>query len=312
MSQSFKIFLVKIAVLTCILIVVDVVAGLGLKNLFYKQRGGKYYKITHAVKNTTEDIVIFGSSHASEHFDAPLMQKLTGKTTFNFGNQGQSLLYTYPLVKSILAYHKPQLIIVNLDYSELQYKSEAYDRLSILMPYFHTNPAIDSAIALMPDHQNLKCYSALYRYNSTLGNIMLNTYSEKIIRSSSNHGYEQIPGSICNLDRTEEPQSEASPIRFDQHKIDYLIMLAGAAQKAKVKLLITTTPLYNYNPALKNVYKERLRQILNKLAVTYFDNGTNADFKGKCQYFSDDTHLNPQGADEWTTQCSKYIKSRLF
>ncbi|MES2377301.1 MAG: hypothetical protein V4553_12010 [Bacteroidota bacterium] len=312
MSQNFKIFLVKIAAVACVLIVVDVVAGFGLKNLFYKQRGGKYYKISHAVKNTTEDIVIFGSSHASEHFDAPLMQKLTGKTTFNFGNQGQSILYTYPLVKSILAYHKPLLIIVNLDYSELQYKSEAYERLSILMPYFHVNSAIDSAIALMPDHQDLKCYSALYRYNSTLGNIMLNTYSKKIMQLSYNNGYEQISGNICNVDRTENPQNEIGLVRFDQHKIDYLIKLAGAAQKANVKLLITTTPLYNYNPAVKNVYKEKLIQILNQLTITYLDGGTNADFKGKCQYFSDDTHLNPQGADGWTTLCSQYIKSKLL
>jgi hypothetical protein len=312
MNNSLIIFLTKFLIITCVLIVVDVVAGRGLKTMFLAQRGGKYYKITHAIKNASEDIVIFGSSHASEHFDAPLMQRLTAKTTFNFGNQGQSLLYTYPLVKSILARHKPQLIIVNLDYNELQYNSDAYERLSLLLPYFHSNAVVDSAITLMPYHQNLKCYSMLYRYNSTLGNIILNTYSKKIIQLIPNHGYEQVPGSICNFDGTEKPRNTTGPIQFDQNKIDYLIMLVGAAQKAKVKLLVTTTPIYNYNASKKNVYKEKLRQILNKLHVQYLDYGTNAGFIGQCQYFSDDTHLNPLGADEWTTKCSSYINNKLL
>jgi hypothetical protein len=308
MGNNYKVLLIKLFIMTAVIISVDAVAGLGLKNIFNKQKKGKYYKVTHAIKNAKEDILIFGSSHASEHFDAPLMQKLTLNTVFNFGNQGQSLLYVYPLVKLVLAYHKPLLIIVNLDYNELQFKSEAYERLSILLPYYHINEVIDSAIALMPYNEDLKCHSFLYRYNSTLGNIMLNISGKKLI---SNQGYEPIAGNICRVNGIEKIENPTNASSFDQNKIKYLVMLISAAHKANVKLLITTTPIYNYNANQKNIYKEKLRQILNGLDVKYLDYGTNANFKGKCQYFSDDTHLNPQGADKWTTQCSSYAKAMI-
>lgn len=310
MNNGYKTFLIKFSIIIGILIVVDAVAGLGFKVFFYKQKGGKYFKITHALKSSGEDILIFGSSHASEHFDAPLMQKLTLNTVFNFGNQGQSLLYTYPLVKSVLAYHKPKIIIIDLDYDELEFKASAYERLSILLPYYHVDSAIDSAISLMPYNESLKCHSFLYRYNSTLGNIILNIYNKNIAQIISNKGYEPIPGNICTIDNTQK-EPVLNVTRFDQNKINYLVRLISAARKANVKLLITTTPVYNYNASQKNIYKEKLQQILTTFKVKYLDYGTNAGFNGRCEFFSDDTHLNPKGADEWTTQCSNYIKTNM-
>src|ERR1700761_346301 len=207
MNNSFKTFLVKILIIICVLIIVDTTAGLGFKALFSRQRSGKYYKITHAVKSSDEEIIIFGSSHASEHFDAPLMEKLISNTVFNFGNQGQSILYTYPLVKSVLAYHRPRLIIVDLDYNELEFKTQAYERLSILLPYYHVNAAVDSAISLMPYNEGLKCHSFLYRYNSTLGNIILNICNKKNTEIIANLGYDPMPGSVCSVDATEKTES---------------------------------------------------------------------------------------------------------
>lgn len=308
---NVKTFLTKLALVSCALIVVDFVAGMGLKTLFYKQKSGKYYKITHAIKNAEEDVVIFGSSHAAEHFDAPLMQKLLAKSVFNFGSQGQSLFYIYPLVKSVLSYHKPKLIIVNLDYNELAYLPQSYQFLSILLPYYHVNAVIDSAISLMPFNEDLKCHSFLYRYNSTIGNIILYTYVNRFTSTINNLGYDPVPGNICRYDRTDNTQTSNS-INFDPNKINYLLMLINAAQSKNVKLLITTTPIYNYNTNQPNIYKQKLQQLLAKFHINYLDYGTNAGFRGKCLYFSDDTHLNPQGADKWTTACSDYIKTKMF
>ncbi len=309
MNKNVKLFLVKLLAVICLLITVDFVAGLGLKALFYKQKGGKYYKITHALKDAQEDILIFGSSHASEHFNAPLMQRLTGKTVFNFGNQGQTLFYIYPLVKLAILHHKPNLIIVNLDYNELAYNPEAYERISIFLPYYHINPVIDSAIALMPYNESLKCHSFLYRYNSTLGNSILYTYNKGLIKNIENLGYEPIPGDICNYDRTDKTAISSNNTNFDPNKINYLLQVIHAAQTNHVKLLVTTTPIYNYDVYKPNAYKQKLQQILTKANVQYLDYGNNDAFKGKCEYFSDDTHLNPKGATKWTIECSNFIKA---
>ncbi len=309
MNNEIKKFLIKLLVVTAVLITIDTLAGITFKQFFYKQKSGKYFKVTHAIRST-EDILIFGSSHASEHLDAPLMKKLTGKSAFNFGNQGQSLLYSYPLVKSALANHRPKLVIVSLDYDELKYNTNAYDILSIFLPYYHVNAAIDSAIALMPFNESFKCTSALYRYNSTLGNIILNTYNKRFTNTINNLGYDPVPGNICTINLINKDADTSTKIKFDQNKINYLLRLIDITRKTHVKLLIVTPPVYNYAPGLNDVYKTRLRQILENYHVNYLDYGDNPAFAGKCQYFSDGTHLNPTGADLWTTACIKYIDIR--
>lgn len=308
-TGRIKIFFLKLLILTCVIIFADVVGGLILNGLFYKQKSGKYFTTSHALKNCKEEIIIFGNSHAAQHFDAPLMQKKLAKTVFNFGNQGQSLFYVSTLVKIILSYHKPELIIINIDYNELRYELTDYQKLSILLPYYHTNPIIDSAIAMMPDHELLKARSALYRYNSTIGYLLFNTYNQSYNKSLESLGYDPMIGNMCSSGSNDlEDGSKSDKIIFDSIKINCLTKLINIIKTNRIKLLVTTTPLFNYDSAKRDLYREKLQKILNKMNVDYLDYGSNADFKGKCELFHDGSHLDPAGADEWTNKCIEHIK----
>lgn len=299
MSKKVKILLFKLLVLALVLVVADLGGGYVLKYLFNKQRSGKYFTTTHAIKDAKEQILIFGNSHAAQHFDAPLMAKTLSKSVFNFGNQGQSLLYTYPLVKTVLSNHQPELIIINVDYRELHYDPTDYERLAILLPYYHVNSVIDSAISLIPDRAAFKANSLLYRYNSTLGYIFLNTYGHSYGKSRASLGFDPVEGNMCaGLANNED--MDTGKIAFDENKINYLIKLISYIQSKKVKLLITTTPLMGYDKNEKNMYKNRLIQLLTKMNVDYLDYGNSANFNGKCMLFHDTSHLNARGAALWT------------
>jgi hypothetical protein len=258
--------------------------------------------------------VILGNSHAAQHFDAPLMTKELAKTVFNFGNQGQSLFYTYPLVKSILAYHKSDLIILNLDYNELQYDAASYERLSIFLPYYHINPVVDSAIGMAGSNEKIKAWSSLYRYNSTIGYSLLNTYSHAYNKSMQSLGYDPMSGNICSVKSANNGDGEQAGDkikRIDTLKVRYLIKLINVIQASHVKLLITTTPLvsdYKDN----GLCEQKMKEILAKLNVDYLDYGANVDFKGKCELFTDGSHLNSTGADKWTEVCIAYVKRKLL
>jgi hypothetical protein len=312
MQSDVKVFFLKLILVAGILVLVDFTAGVGLKTFFYKQKSGKYYKITHAIKYSREDILIFGNSHAAEHFDARLMQQLTSEKVFNFGSGGQSFFYTYPVVKSILNRHSPKLIIVNMDYDDLAFQPKAYELLSIFLPYYGVNAVIDSAISLMPFNETFKCHSSLYRYNSTLGNTILNTYVKKYTQNVKYLGYEAKIGNFCKTVGTRKKTEQLQDLKFDQNKINYLLRLIDATKSRNIKLLITTTPLYNYNADKFKIFKQKLQQILIKYNVPYLDYGTNSGFSGKCEYFNDNSHLNPTGASKWTRQCSQYIKTEVL
>lgn len=311
MSSSVKVFLLKLAVISGILILIDLSAGSALRFFFNRQKSGDYYKITHAIKDSKEDIFIIGNSHAADHIDTRLMQQLTSKTAYNFGIGGQSILCFYPVVKSALNSHSPKLIIVNMDYDELAFYPKAYELISIFLPYYNTNTVIDSAISLMPFNETLKCHSNLYRYNSTLGSAVLNTYVKKYTQGSVYLGYEPKMGQLCETTVTGKKSRQLQSVKFDQNKIDYLLRLIDAVQSRGIPLLITTTPLYRYNGE-NDVYKQKLKEILAKYNVPYLDYGTHPDFYGKCEYFNDNSHLNPAGASKWTSQCSQFIKTQFL
>ncbi len=314
-NNKIKFFLYKLLILCGVIIVTDVIAGFALKSLFYKQRSGKYFTTSHALWDCKEEILIFGNSHAAQHFNAPLVKKKLAKTVFNFGNQGQSMLYIYPLIKSILTYHKPKLIILNIDYNELHYDVTDYQRLSVYLPYYHYNSVIDTAISLVGANEGLKAISSLYRYNSTIGYVLLNTYNQAYNKSINSLGYDPIIGNMCTLDK-KNSINEENPfnrkIVFDTLKINCLIKLVRLIQAKHIKLLVTTTPLFQHDAAESDVYKDRLKETLNKLNVDYLDYGNNTSFKEKCDLFHDVSHLNTTGADLWTNVCINYIKDKIL
>lgn len=310
MSKQLKIFFIKLLVFGCVLVIVDLAAGYVLRYVFYKQKSGKYLTTSYAIHQSNEDVIIFGNSHAAQHFDAPLMRSKLNKTVFNFGNQGQGILYSYPVIKTVLSRYSPRLIILNVDYDELKYNETDRERLSILLPYFKTNAFIDSALAIMPGRQNIKAYSSLYRYNSTLGYVLLNIFKPDYNKSMASLGYDPTPGDLCSNLNVEAPPVDTA-IRFDELKIRQLTNLLAFIKSKRINVLVTTTPLFNA-PGDRNAYKEKLTEILKQQGIDYLDGGADTEFKGNCRLFNDPTHLNPQGAALWSAKCTRYIKELFF
>lgn len=310
MSKQLKTFFIKLLIFGCILIVVDLLAGYMLRYAFYKQKSGKYFTTSYAIRQAKEDVIIFGNSHAAQHFDAPLMRSKLNKTVFNFGNQGQGILYSYPVIKTVLSRYSPHLIIIDLDYDELKFNEVDRERLSVLLPYFKTNTFIDSALAIIPGRQDINAYSSLYRYNSTLGYVLLNIFKPDHNKSMASLGYDPTPGDLCSNLAAETPPVDTA-IRFDELKIRQLANLLAFIKHKRVNVLVTTTPLFNA-PGDSNVYKEKLMGILKQQGINYFDGGSDTEFKGNCKLFNDPTHLNPQGAALWSTKCVRYIEEKFF
>ena len=182
------------------------------------------------------------------------------------------------------------------------------------MPYYHINPVVDSAISMTGDNEKWKAWSSLYRYNSTLGYLLLNTYGHAFNKSMESLGYDPVIGNICSAVPGNDGGGEQAVSRkkiIDPLKVEYLIKLINVIQANHIKLLVTTTPLVS-DDTENGLYKEKMKEILTKLNVEYLDDSANVNFKGKCELFSDGSHLNSKGADEWTKQCVNYIKLKVL
>jgi len=311
--KEIKVFSRKLILLMLGIIATDVVLGLFIHIIFDKQKSGKYFITTYALNKANQDILIFGNSHAAEHFNTPLMAEKMKLSVFNFGVQGENMLYYYPVIESMLSYHKPKLIILNLDYNELNFNSDDYQRMAIFLPYFHQNKFIDSAIFLMGQKQKYLALSSLYRYNSTVGYILLNSSNKAYNKSYKSLGFDPQYGNTCQSNATTDKENEGNKkqnVKFDELKTRYLLTLIKDIRAAKIPLVITTTPLFTGMG--ENVHRQKLEQLLKATGVKYWDYINNENFKGKCNLFTDKSHLNKEGADLFTNSIIRQITESKF
>ena len=309
--KKVLIFFKKILLLLLLFFIVDYLSGIALKRMFYKQTSGKYYTTTHGLLHAEERIMIFGNSHANEHFNAPLMERRLKQSTFNFGNQGQSILYQYPLIKSILKDHQPKLVIITLDAYALQYIDDDYHRLSIYLPFRGLNSYVDSAIALINKNEIYKSLSSLYRYNSALGYILLSTYKSGYNKSYESKGYDPVEGTICNKnplkDETVGTRKSTAEFNIDNLKISYLSNLIDELNARQIKTVFVKTPMYDNSQTKDDMCSIALKKLLVTKDATFWDFSSDAKFFRKCELFSDPTHLNTIGA----TMFTEYVIEKL-
>ncbi|SDG70686.1 hypothetical protein ACRQ5D_01865 [Mucilaginibacter sp. P25] len=301
--KEFIIFLKRLVILLLVVIVSDIAIGAVINYVFNKQKSGKYFITTYALNKTNEDILIFGNSHAAQHFNTPLMVEKMKVSAFNFGVQGQSMSYYYPVIKSVLSHHTPKLIILNLDCSELSKNPANYQRLSIFLPYFHKNKYIDTSIALIGKVEKYEAWSSLYRYNSTLGYMLFNMSGKSDNKSYKSLGFDPQYGNFCQ--KTPDESTKPPKTKFDDRVINLLSSLIADIKQAHIPLVVTTTPLLNGMG--DNIYQDKLRVLLKNNGVEYWDYANDTNFKTKCDLFLDQTHLNKGGADLFTTMIIKRI-----
>jgi len=322
----------KLLALIIIIVIVDQLFGLCFTPIFFKQVRGKFFTTSYALKTTKDDILVIGASHAAQHFDAKLMESKMGVSVFNLGNQKQSMLYYYPLIKSILLRHKPKVIILTLEPDELQYSTSDYDVLSIFLPYCGSNSYIDSAITLSDKTAKFKCLSNLYRYNSTLGYVFLYLIDKSYNKSIYSLGFDPQYGNNCkrsnasNFTQAHAAKSKPGGVEaihfktsvdankkivshFDSLKIKYLVNIISELKQKNIKLLVVTTPLYEIH---NSIYADSLSRLLTSKKVAFINRTNDKTYSQNCDLFYDANHLNIKGADMFTNMIVDSLKSKTF
>ncbi len=299
--KPYNNFFFKLFLFAAVLVTADFLFGMLLHPVFSRQERGKYFTTSYALYKSSEDVIVLGNSHAAQHFNAARMTDSLHTGAFNFGNQSQSILYYYPLLESVLLHHSPRLVVLNLDPEELLYDPADYEKLSVLLPYLHENPYIDSAIYSIGPWEKYKAYSSFYRFNSTIGYIGLNLVSKSYGKSLQSKGFDPQDGLLCHLNIGDllngEPAKKARGL--DPVKVRYLKQMITDLKNQNVNLLVTFAPVYEGRIRSAAAF-DTLRTILKSNDVAYHDYYADARFNTNCALFHDQNHLNASGADKFT------------
>ncbi len=295
MAKFFK----NIIILLVALIAIDRIGGYFLQKIFYKQYHGDDYVTIKSVTNTA-DVLIFGSSRASHHYISDTIEKYTGLTTFNGGRDNMGIHYVAAILPAVIASHCPKQIILDLIPNNFciggQSSTKYFDiHTNTLLPFATKYPTILQYVEKLNSIEALKSkLCASYAYNSLLGNMFQNSYTN--LGHKEIKGYEPIYNAIdtatYNKPLFNEDELKQEP---DTAAINELANILALCKTNNIKTTIVLSPFY-YPRVVRPIIKQALLQLQLQYGFALKDYSLDESLVGQPTLFYDELHLNNTGA----------------
>lgn len=302
MNKTVKKILINILIVASIVFVLDFSIGNTLKHFYFKQKSGKYCNITHALEQTTADIIVCGDSRAQHHYVPSIFEDSLNMSYFNTGQDNLGAFYQLAIVKSILKRHKPKMIILDCP-SDLCQDQSDYDKLSILLPYYDSHPELRDIIELKSPFEKLKLLSKIYPFNSLALKLLRNCRNKKNAKEDCK-GFSPWP------ERKTVDIDTAVNIPYllvDTNKVNAFKETIALAKQQNIKLFAVYSPIYVVYDRYKDF--EIFEDICSNEGIPYFDYSKDRVFIGNKEYFSDVLHLNLKGATIFSKQVVDRVKT---
>ena len=286
-----------------LLVVLDFVLGSLAQKAFESQTTGKFARIARTLDSAAADVWILGSSHANRHYVPSIIEAELDASCYNAGVQGQLLPFQEVISRIILARTQPKLIVLNIDDRWLFHSPESRGRLSDLHPFYwnHRNE-IRRAIGgqWFTDIQML---SKAYRYNSTVAHVLKYYLSPQ----PDYDGYrplfgEMMPGQHRKARRY--LRSEISAAATESFRA-----LLRDARDRSVRIVCMVSPTCNAYSESESM--QLMKAIAQEEGVQVFDFANDERFAGNNSLFFNESHLNDEGAKEFSGVIAPILKDVL-
>jgi hypothetical protein len=264
---------------------------------------GEYRKIEYLMKESSEDLIILGSSLAINAYIPEIIEDSLGITCFNGGCNSQSLPFFQCMIESMLNRYTPRCIVLSLRKEELVLNSLA--RFGLLMPYYHRgNPSIDYFLEMENKGKTLFFHSNLYRYN-TIGWRML-LYQIKSFDEIERKGF--VPHTIPKFQPNLDDQSMYSdyyyclnPVREESFR-----KIIRLCKDAGIQLIVTLPPVYIKFPDNGRPYELiALENLCKENNIPFINDSQSPFFLSRPDLFYDSRHLNYIGSEIYTKKILK-------
>ena len=300
-----KNFFLKLLALLLFLFTADRLGEKILYSFFSNAKYNQSREINYILNEVKSDVLIFGSSRASHHYIPSIISDSLKLSVYNCGHDGQCIYYHYCLLKMIKERYLPEIIILDLFYSELFVSANAnLENIKLLTPFYGNDEDLDSLINSISPFEKYKMTSKLYRYNSKLTDIFIDNF----IKTDQNweNGYVPIFDEMKTVKYLKFSSVEQI---VEQGKISYLEKFITFCKENNIKLLLCVSPVHyicedkeGFIPAQK---------IAEKHDVPILDHYCNSSFSKNNSLFKDETHLNHNGATIFSSIIRQEIKSYL-
>lgn len=287
-----KKFAVDILIVLLMLVGIDIsIAKIGNYLFEHVEETSFYGEIQYAIKELTPEILILGSSRAKSHYVPELLMDSLHLIAYNAGSDGKNIFYHSCVANAVIQRKAPKIIILDVLVDELQW--QAYDRLSVLHPFYTYDSLIKATVNLKSNTEWIKMNSNLYRYNSILPTLINNVYKKGEHKS---YGYRNLPygGTMPELKPMEilkEP--------IDTNTINRILYVVNVCKTNNIPLILAISPYYGYLLE-ETTTIQMLKKICKQYNLPFLNYSQSSYFLHHPEWFRDASHLNHKGAEIYT------------
>ena len=324
---SFDMKFLKIAaILLVVIAALDFAIGKLLHHYYFTEKYGKDAEMTYVFTKVNSDVIITGSSRARRNYNPNIIGDSLNMSCYNAGHDGQSLFYDLALLKVLNQRYHPKLVVVDLLPEEIYYNPIHYDRLSVLLPYYHDFFEIRNTVNLrgldkidtsatwykvLPlNKEKVKLLSSIYPYNSTLYDIIMGHYKKEKYALSGFYPLQETltPDKAKDILRQyKELYSKPSAKLIDPNKVNYLKALIEMCQRNNIKVVIALSPAIEY------IDREEAYETIGTIAaehnIPFMDYTLHKELLN-LNYFADN-HMNFNGANQFSSELGHELKSYM-
>ncbi|WP_266366307.1 hypothetical protein [Tellurirhabdus rosea] len=289
--QHYRRFAAKLALFLAILLGMDFGAGYLMERLYRNQHRSLYYHSNYAFREAKADLVFFGSSRSRRHYDTMLFERELGLSAYNAGRDGSYIPYHYAVLKSMLSRSKPKLIVLDLLCDEFVKTPAMFQRLSSLLPYYRSTPAVRPLVEMRGPFEKLKLLSRTYPYNSMMLTLVAGAWESPDFAVRSK-GYDPLHRD-CVSPLTELNAYDHSA-DLDSVSVALYKSFLTEAKSQGAQVVVVVSPIYRLvrpTPTMKLAQK-----IAAEAGVPFLDYTQETTYLRHRNYFHDVNHLNLRGS----------------
>lgn len=294
-----KKFILKVCLFLAVLFIIDRIVGIIGNYVACNVHTGVYGRDNYIGNEATEDILVFGSSRAVHHYNAPMLSDSLGMTCYNCGDDGCGIVLSYGRLLLNKERHSPKIIIQDVFPPNDVAMGDNSRYIGFLKSFYHRE-GIAEMFESIDKTQKYKMISNLYKYNGKLHHM----FFVYLFPRPSEEGLQGFRPSNSAMDTMKVVKNYQEPVyEVDSQKLEYVNKFIDCAGNAKVYFVVS--PIwYGMNP--QNL--KPIKDICKKRNVSFLDFSNDAKYVHNNQYFHDGAHLNADGADEFTKDLIKKIR----
>lgn len=320
-------FLKTAVILFLLITALDFAIGKLLHHYYFTEKYGKDAEMIYVFTKVNADVIITGSSRARRNYDPVIIGDSLHLSCYNGGHDGQSLFYDLALMRMLTGRYHPELVVIDLLPEEIYYNPVHYDRLSVLLPYYHDFPEVRDIVYLrglektdtssffyktLPfNKEKIKLLSQIYPYNSTLFDIIIGHFRKE---KYAMNGFYPLTTTLTVDEEKEiarqyrQLYSKPSSKIIDANKINCLKEIITICKQNNIKAVIVFSPIFE--DINRGAAYDTLKSIATENNIPLLDYTPNKEFHD-LNYFADN-HMNYKGADFFSAELGHDLKNMLL